>query len=66
MRPVFICILCRTVNESDHDYADSYTCRECGQQYEYEEGVRIVLTPEQIELLRAQHPTPLVVSTGGN
>lgn len=43
------------------DYND-WMCAECGQQYEYEEGHRILLTPEQIEMLRdrpyASKPLP--------
>jgi len=66
MRLVFVCVLCRTAHTGDNDYAAEYTCHECGQKYEYEEGIRIVLSPEQIELLRAHQTAPLVVSTGGN
>ena len=44
------CILC---GASKHvDSFDDWTCEKCGQQYEYEEGHRIVLTEEQIEWLR--------------
>ncbi len=44
------CRICGEANKADC-YND-WTCSLCGQQYEYAEDHRIVLTYEQIELLR--------------
>lgn len=33
---------------------DDWTCEKCGQPYEYNEGHRIILSPDQLRLLSAR------------
>lgn len=44
------CDICGTENEVPN--YDDWACSQCGQVYEYDEGHRIRLTPEQLETLR--------------
>ena len=46
---------------SYENYGDN-KCRQCGQEYYYDEGLAISLTPEQLKLLRkhAGNPKPAV------
>jgi hypothetical protein len=45
------CVICGKVTKFQFSIYDGYTC-ECGQRYEWEESLQIVLTPAQIEWLR--------------
>lgn len=46
------CTICGGKVEGE-EYGDSQ-CLACGQEYEYEEGPQLVLSDEQIALLKAQ------------
>jgi len=45
------CLICDTENERKH-YVDDYTCSRCGQEYSFDEGVLMMLSEEQYEILR--------------
>lgn len=45
------CQICQ-IRQKVYSYGN-WTCDHCGQEYKYEEGHMIVLTSEQIEILRA-------------
>jgi len=46
------CDICGYERHDGSKYGD-WTCPECGQLYRYDEAQTIVLTPRQLELLRA-------------
>lgn len=48
-----ICIICREPFE--HDPYDDNQCPNCGQQYTHDESQTIVLSEEQLRLLRNQY-----------
>lgn len=52
MEDLLICEICKHENRGDK-YGD-YTCAKCGQKYSYGEQMHIVLSDEQIALLRLQ------------
>ena len=45
------CLICGKTTTFKQSNYSGYVC-ECGQRYEYEESLQIVLTPAQIEWLR--------------
>jgi hypothetical protein len=45
------CLICGEITTFEQSNYSGYVC-ECGQRYEYDESLRIVLTPSQIEWLR--------------
>ena len=47
------CIICGHMQ--DVDTYGEHVCDDCGQEYEYEECHRIILTPAQIAVLRGAH-----------
>jgi Zn finger protein HypA/HybF involved in hydrogenase expression len=51
-----LCEICEQDFEGDK-YGEENDCPTCGQRYAYDEGQGIVLTEEQISLLRAAHNT---------
>jgi ribosomal protein L37AE/L43A len=46
------CIICGHHTSFERSNYDKWTCPGCGQFYEYDETLMIVLTPEQLDILR--------------
>jgi hypothetical protein len=45
------CLICEKLTKFESTNYSSYVC-ECGQKYEWDESLKIVLTPEQIGWLK--------------
>ena len=52
----FLCIICgNKFDVNEYDDQNKNQCGNCGQIYNYDEGLHIELTPEQLELLKTGH-----------
>lgn len=48
------CLICDTENERKH-YVDDWTCSTCEQEYSFDEGVLMMLTDKQYDILREHY-----------
>ena len=48
------CDICGYYEKFERSNYGPWTCPECGQRYDWDETLMIILTPEQLELLRSQ------------